>query len=187
METRCCARAASGHAAAALPRSAMKLRRLMESARWAKAYQEQRCASQQNWALDDRLGPFSTIPAGLPFRALNPSETDCCKIDATGNLHIAAMRKLPVVLLCRSTLLLLKIVNRCHIRDSPSRQEGRYGQSSRNVRRVAMDAVDAQRRSAGDAFDKAVWSRHPDAGVKPAKSLQATVTKKARYAEESTE
>jgi hypothetical protein len=76
------------------------------------------------------------------------------------------MRKLPVVLLCRSFPLLLKTRNRCHIRDSPPRDEGRYGQSSRDVRRVAVDAVGAQRRSAHDAFDEAVWSRHPDAGVK---------------------
>jgi hypothetical protein len=38
--------------------------------------------------------------------------------------------------------------------------------SSRYVGRVAMDAIGAQRRSARDASDKAVWSRHPDAGVK---------------------
>jgi hypothetical protein len=30
-----------------------------------------------------------------------------------------------------------------------------------------MDAIGAQRRSARDAFDEAVWSRHPDAGVNP--------------------
>jgi len=28
-----------------------------------------------------------------------------------------------------------------------------------------MDAIGAQGRSARDAFDEAVWSRHPDAGV----------------------
>ena len=45
----CCARAASGHAAAP-PRSAMKLRRLMQIARWARAYQGWCCASQQKLA-----------------------------------------------------------------------------------------------------------------------------------------
>jgi hypothetical protein len=84
------------------------------------------------------------------------------------------MRELPVVLFCRSFLLLLKIGKRCHIRDSPPREEGRYGQSSRNVRRVAVDAIDAQRRSARDAFDEAVWSRHPDAGVKLARATATT-------------
>jgi hypothetical protein len=83
------------------------------------------------------------------------------------------MRKLPVVLLCRGFPFLRKIRNGGHMRDSPPRDEGRYGQSSRNVRRVAMDAIGAQRRSARDAFDEAVWSRHPDAGVKLAR---ATVT-----------
>ena len=47
-----------------------------------------------------------------------------------------------------------------------------------------MDAIDAQGRSTCDAFDEAVWSRHPDAGGKLAR---ATVAKEARYAEESTE
>jgi len=41
-----------------------------------------------------------------------------------------------------------------------------------------MDAVGAQGRSACDASDEAVWSRHPDAGVKSASWLQATVTTK---------
>jgi hypothetical protein len=46
----CCARAASGHAAA-LPRSAMKLRRLMQHSPWrTKSTKEQRCALQQNWS-----------------------------------------------------------------------------------------------------------------------------------------
>jgi len=30
-----------------------------------------------------------------------------------------------------------------------------------------MDAVGAQGRSAREASDEAVWSRHPDAGVNP--------------------
>ena len=50
---------------------------------------------------------------------LTHPKADCRKIDTTGNSHIAAMRKLPVVLLCRSFPLLLKIRNRCHMRDSP--------------------------------------------------------------------
>jgi hypothetical protein len=59
----------------------------------------------------------------------------------------------------------------------PPRHEGRYGQSSRNVRPGCGGRVDAQGRSARDASDEAVWSRHPDAGVKLATETQATVTK----------
>jgi hypothetical protein len=47
-----------------------------------------------------------------------------------------------------------------------------------------VDAIGAQRRSARDAFDEAVWSRHPDAGVK---LVKGDGDYKARYAEESTE
>jgi hypothetical protein len=52
----------------------------------------------------------------------------------------------------------------------PSRLDGRgrFGQSSPNVRRVAMDAITAQT-SAVNADGKGVWSWHPDAGVKLAK------------------
>ena len=51
-----------------------------------------------------------------------------------------------------------------------------------------MDAVGAQRRSARDAFDEAVWSRHPDAGVNPWGSrTRGDGDYRARYAEESTE
>src|SRR5579859_8288880 len=63
-------------------------------------------------------------------------------------------------------LLLLKNRSCGYMRGTPPRHEGRYGQSSRNVRRDAMDARSAQGRSAHDASDEAVWSRHPDAGVK---------------------
>jgi len=38
-----------------------------------------------------------------------------------------------------------------------------------------------------DAFDKAVWSRHPDAGVKFRGFPRGDGDYKARYAEESTE
>jgi hypothetical protein len=49
------------------------------------------------------------------------------------------MRVLPVVLLCRSYQLLLKIRNSPILPAIPPRHEGRYGQSSRNVRWGAMD------------------------------------------------
>jgi hypothetical protein len=49
----------------------------------------------------------------------------------------------------------------------PPQHEGRYGRSSRNVRR-GCDGRKARKDEARDAFDEAVWSRHPDAGVKPA-------------------
>jgi hypothetical protein len=107
------------------------------------------------------------------------------------------MRKLPVVLLCRTASVLPKHPNHYHIRRIPPLYEGRYGQSSRNVRRGAVDASGA-RRCARGASDEAVWSRHPDAGVKLASKrcrpfgpdtprLQATVTRtpgtprRARY------
>ena len=81
-----------------------------------------------------------------------------------------------------------EIANRLHIPRIPPRHEGRYGQSSRNVRRVAVDAIGVQRRSARDAFDEAVWSRHPDAGVKFRGHFpRSDGDYKARYAEESTE
>jgi len=60
----CCARAASGHAAAALPRSVMKLRRLMQNCpSRTKPTKGQRCASQQNWTANDRYGSFATETA----------------------------------------------------------------------------------------------------------------------------
>jgi hypothetical protein len=49
---------------------------------------------------------------------------------------------------------------------SPPRQEGRSGRSSRNVRRVAMDAFVRPDEAPRDASGEAVWSWHPDAGVK---------------------
>jgi hypothetical protein len=58
----------------------------------------------------------------------------------TGNLHTAAMRELPVVSLGRTISVLRKSANQKYIRVIPPRHEGRYGQSSRNVRRGAMDA-----------------------------------------------
>jgi hypothetical protein len=94
---------------------------------------------------------------------------DCCEIDTTGNSDMAAMRKLPVVLLCRTSSVLQKSANQKYIPPQPASPTGTFGQSLPNVRRVAMDAVDAQGRSARDAFDKTAWSRHPDAGVKPAR------------------
>jgi hypothetical protein len=61
----CCARAASGHAAAP-PRSAMKLRRPMQNCpSRTKPTKGQRCASQQNWPADDALGLGC---AKTPFR-----------------------------------------------------------------------------------------------------------------------
>jgi hypothetical protein len=50
------------------------------------------------------------------------------------------MRDLPVVLLCRTAQALLKNGNSAMFRHIPPRHEGRYGQSSRNVGRDAMDA-----------------------------------------------
>jgi len=38
----------------------MKVRRLMQIARWAKAYQGRRCASQQNCPPNDRFGQSAT-------------------------------------------------------------------------------------------------------------------------------
>src|SRR5262245_19042347 len=70
----CCARAASGHAAAAaLPRSAMKLRRLMQNCpSRRKPTKRQRCASQQNWSADDAVGQQRTSPVIEPMSALPP-------------------------------------------------------------------------------------------------------------------
>jgi hypothetical protein len=57
----CCARAASGHAAA-LPRSAMKLRRLMQNRpSRTKPTKGQRYASQQNWPAIDAVGQSGQI------------------------------------------------------------------------------------------------------------------------------
>jgi hypothetical protein len=51
-----------GHAIAALPRSAMKLRRLMQMARRGqKPTKAQRCASQQNWPADVADGSFTSF------------------------------------------------------------------------------------------------------------------------------
>src|SRR5262245_8591872 len=57
----CCARAASGHAAAAPPRNAMKLRRLMQKPPVEmKPTKGQRCASQQKLAADVADGSNAT-------------------------------------------------------------------------------------------------------------------------------
>jgi hypothetical protein len=70
------------------------------------------------------------------------------------------------VLFCRISSVLQKSVNQNYIPGQPASPRGTFRPIVTNVRRVAMDAVGAQGRSAGDAFDKAAWSRHPDAGVK---------------------
>jgi hypothetical protein len=81
--------------------------------------------------------------------------------------HISAMRKLPVVLLCRTISVLPKRPYQRHIASHPASTRGTFrpivttrgaGSGGRNRR---------ARRSAREASDKAVWSRHPDAGVKP--------------------
>ena len=59
------------------------------------------------------------------------------------------MRKLPVVPLCRTSSVLQKSANQKYIHAIPPRHEGRYGQSSRNVRRGSGGRVSAHRRSAG--------------------------------------
>jgi hypothetical protein len=63
-------RAASGHATAAPPRNAMKLRRLMQNCpSRTKPTKGQHCASQQNWPADDavrqtrRVGMLATLAA----------------------------------------------------------------------------------------------------------------------------
>src|SRR5262249_51822561 len=76
-----------------------------------------------------------------------------------------------------------------HIRPSPSRHEGRYGRSSRNVRRVAMDADGAQDDARGKRSTK---PRGPDtpmlvSSINGHAPLDATVTRtpgtprRARY------
>src|SRR6185312_7810493 len=104
-----------------------------------------------------------------------------------GNSHIPVMRKLPVVLLCRTISILQKSANQKYSPAIPPRHEGRYGQSSRNVRRGCDGRVDAGRRAASCVRRSRVvptprcWCQAP--GMIPG----VTVTKKARYAEESTE
>src|SRR5258708_19113088 len=70
----CCARAASGHVAAAPPRSAMKLRRLMQNCpSRAKPTKGQRCASQQNWLAKRRCGSFASDRRAADTRRLSAS------------------------------------------------------------------------------------------------------------------
>src|SRR6185312_6888488 len=57
------------------------------------------------------------------------------------------MRKLPVVLLCRTISILQKSTNQKYSPVIPPQHEGRYGQSSRNVRRGCDGRVDAGRRA----------------------------------------
>jgi hypothetical protein len=58
----CCARAASGHDIAALPRSEMKLRRFMQKCpSRTEPTKGHRCASQQNWRADVADGSFTSF------------------------------------------------------------------------------------------------------------------------------
>jgi hypothetical protein len=62
---------------------------------------------------------------------VHASARSCCEINTTGNSDMAAMRKLPVVLFCRTSSVLLKSANQKYIPTSPLRHEGRFGRSSR--------------------------------------------------------
>src|SRR5689334_9057632 len=73
----------------------------------------------------------------------------------------------------------------------PPRQEGRYGQSSPNVRRDAVDASSDAHvfvRTNGAAADgEVVWSWRPDAGAKSCgHDPRGDGGKKARFPREST-
>jgi hypothetical protein len=57
---------------------------------------------------------------------------------------MAAMRKLPVVLFCRTSSVLRKSANQKYIPGQPASTRGTFGQSLPDVRRVAMDAIGAQ-------------------------------------------
>jgi hypothetical protein len=108
-------------------------------------------------------GARSRDPLALPTRRRNKAAK---QLRTTGNSHITAMRKLPVVPFCRMISVLSKSANQKYIPAIRPRHEGRSA-NRHDVRRGAVDAINAQRRSASDASDKAVWSRHPDAGVNP--------------------
>jgi hypothetical protein len=93
------------------------------------------------------------------------TQSDCRKICTTGNSHIAAMQKLPVALSCRG-------LRRC---GKP--ETGAYAQQPASPRgtlrpivtkrEAGCDGYDLRARTKrADESDEAVWSRHPDAGVK---------------------
>jgi hypothetical protein len=80
--------------------------------------------------------------------------------------HMPAMRILPVVLLCRSLRPIAENQKRPYSPLIPARHEGRYGQSSRNVRRGAVDVWTAHDERRSHAYGEIAWSRCPDAGIK---------------------
>ena len=67
------------------------------------------------------------------------------------------MRKLPVVPLCRRLAVLLETPNQQHLSCVPFPQEGRIAIVT-DVRRDAVDADGAERRTALEADGEVVWS-----------------------------
>jgi hypothetical protein len=75
----------------------------------------------------------------------------------TGNSHIAAMRKLPVVLICRKPLVLPKTPNQPHIHSVPFSQEGRFAIVT-NVEAGCGGRFGDARRATLEADGEVVWS-----------------------------
>jgi hypothetical protein len=103
----------------------------------------------------------------------------------TGNSHMAAMRKLPVVLICRRRPALPKTPNQ---NDHPCvllPQEGRWP-SSRTLGAGCDGRFGGARRAAPIADGEVVWSWRPDAGVKLAEQSEKRRWQKSPVTGEST-
>jgi hypothetical protein len=87
-----------------------------------------------------------------------------------GNSHMAAMRKLPVVLICRRPLVLPKTPNQPHIRSVPPHKRG-VSRSSRTLGAGCNGRFGGARRAALNADGEVVWSWRPDAGAKSAEAI----------------
>jgi hypothetical protein len=98
-------------------------------------------------------------------------------ICSTGKACMRAMRKLPVVPICRSLAALPLPPNQRQISPRPVLTKRGVSRSSRTLRRDAVDAKVLPTNSTS-ADGEVVWSWRPDAGVKLAGCrLQVTVAK----------
>jgi len=84
---------------------------------------------------------------------------DCCRCDTTGNTpeRFSRASKAPLSSPLRKNILVSENRKLCLIATVPPGHEGRYGQSSRNVGRDAMDASTSTTIDV-DAYGQAVWS-----------------------------
>jgi len=127
----------------------------------ARSTKTDRVSGQPRWANQLRFSPFLFADASMigRFRLREKSES-------ASNLSILRAFKVPDENKC-----IAEKQKQCLYPSIPSHHEGRYGQSSRNVRRGAMDALAGVRRMRAEADGEGVWSWPPDAEVKRSRDV----------------